>query len=189
MRDAVIISFGWVAFWLVWIVAAFTANRPLQTPASMKKFIGIRMGVIALAAVLALVVDALPASVRNAWPLAHGAAAVIFLIIFLLGLGLAFWARVCLGREWGMPMTQKIDMHLVTSGPYRLIRHPIYTGMLLMTLASALLVNIYWIEVFIVATIYFSYSARAEEKTLATSFPALYPEYQKHTKMLVPFVI
>jgi protein-S-isoprenylcysteine O-methyltransferase Ste14 len=45
-----------------------------------------------------------------------------------LGLGFAIWARVHIGRNWGTPMTQKDEPELVTSGPYHLVRHPIYSG-------------------------------------------------------------
>ena len=51
--------------------------------------------------------------------------------VFVLGLALAVWARVYLGRNWGMPMSAKADPELVTTGPYRRIRHPIYTGVIL----------------------------------------------------------
>jgi protein-S-isoprenylcysteine O-methyltransferase Ste14 len=47
------------------------------------------------------------------------------LALFSAGLGFAIWARVRLGRNWGIPMTQKDEPELVTSGPYHLVRHPI----------------------------------------------------------------
>ena len=47
-----------------------------------------------------------------------------------MGLGFAIWARVHIGRNWGTPMTQRDDPELVTSGPYRFVRHPIYSGIL-----------------------------------------------------------
>jgi protein-S-isoprenylcysteine O-methyltransferase Ste14 len=108
---------------------------------------------------------------------------------FLLGLGLAVWARVYLGRNWGMPMTQKQDPELVTTGPYRYIRHPIYSGMLLMTLGSALDVNAYWLLGFVVAAVFFIYSALAEERNMTKQFPKTYPTYKSQTKMLVPFIL
>ena len=54
------------------------------------------------------------------------------------GIGIATWARVCLGRNWGMPMTVRARPTLVRSGPYRVVRHPIYSGLLLAALGSAL---------------------------------------------------
>jgi protein-S-isoprenylcysteine O-methyltransferase Ste14 len=46
--------------------------------------------------------------------------------VFACGIGLAIWARVHLGRNWGMPMTQKSEPELVTSGPCQFVRHPVY---------------------------------------------------------------
>ena len=62
----------------------------------------------------------------------------------LLGFGLAINARRHLGRNWGTPMSRKEQPELVTSGPYALIRHPIYTGLILAMLGSAIGVNVFW---------------------------------------------
>jgi protein-S-isoprenylcysteine O-methyltransferase Ste14 len=109
-------------------------------------------------------------------------------MIFAFGVYLAIWARLVLGANWGMPMTQKQDPQLVTSGIYGYIRHPIYSGVLLMSLGSFLAVNYYWSLVFIVAAIYFVYSARVEERLMKKQFPTAYPAYMKRAKMLIPFI-
>jgi protein-S-isoprenylcysteine O-methyltransferase Ste14 len=62
----------------------------------------------------------------------------------LLGLGLAISALRHLGRNWGLPMSRREQSELVTSGPYALIRHPIYTGLTLAMLGSAIGVHVYW---------------------------------------------
>ena len=61
--------------------------------------------------------------------------------MFASGIGLAIWARIHLGRNWGMPTSQKADPELVTTGPYRFVRHPIYTGLLVALLGTALAVG------------------------------------------------
>lgn len=86
-------------------------------------------------------------------------------------------------------MTQKDEPELVTLGPYRFVRHPIYSGILLAILGTALATNIYWLVALGVMGIYFVYSARVEERMLTTSFPAAYPSYRAKTKMLIPFVL
>ena len=48
-----------------------------------------------------------------------------------IGLAFAIWARVYLGKNWGMPMSLKVELELATTGPYALVRHPIYSGVLL----------------------------------------------------------
>ena len=114
---------------------------------------------------------------------------VVGTILFVSGLGVAVWARVHLGRNWGMPMTQKADPELVTSGPYHLVRHPIYSGILLAMLGTALATNLDWLIVFGILGAYFVYSATVEERLLAATFSTTYPSYREHTKMLIPFVL
>ena len=112
----------------------------------------------------------------------------IGLVIFLLGLALAVWARVYLGRNWGMPMSQKTDPELVTTGPYRSIRHPIYTGIILAMIGTTIAVSLYWLVAVVVLGAYFVYSAVAEERFMAGRFPDSYPGYKHSTKMLIPFI-
>jgi protein-S-isoprenylcysteine O-methyltransferase Ste14 len=81
-----------------------------------------------------------------------------------------------------MPMTLKAEPELVTSGPYRFVRHPIYSGILLATLGTALAISGLWLVVFAVMGVYFVYSARVEERLMASSFPAAYPYYRAHTR-------
>jgi protein-S-isoprenylcysteine O-methyltransferase Ste14 len=107
----------------------------------------------------------------------------------LCGMGCAFaiWARFSLGRSWGMPMTRHESPELVTSGPYRFVRHPIYTGILFMLVGTSLLHPVAAVPsaVFIA---YFVYSARREESDMERQFPNAYPGYRQRSKMLIPFV-
>jgi protein-S-isoprenylcysteine O-methyltransferase Ste14 len=111
------------------------------------------------------------------------------MIVLLLGLAFAVWARIHLGRNWGMPMTQKDQPELVTSGPYHLVRHPIYSGVLLGLLGTALATSLYFLIALGIVGAYFLYSASVEERLLAKTFPTAYPSYRAHTKMLIPFVL
>lgn len=109
--------------------------------------------------------------------------------LFALGLGFAVWARVHLGRNWGRPMTQKEEPELVTSGPYRLVRHPIYSGILVAGVGTAVAMSWPWLTAVALAGIYFIYSATVEERYLTGQFPNDYPPYKRSTKMLMPFVL
>jgi protein-S-isoprenylcysteine O-methyltransferase Ste14 len=108
----------------------------------------------------------------------------------LLGLGLAFaiWARVHIGRNWGNPMTQKEQPELVTSGPYRLVRHPIYSGILLASIGTAVALSWFLLTAVALAGIYFVYSATNGERYMTEQFPDAYPVYKRSTKMLVPYI-
>ncbi|HSZ49777.1 MAG TPA: isoprenylcysteine carboxylmethyltransferase family protein [Streptosporangiaceae bacterium] len=109
--------------------------------------------------------------------------------LFLLGLAVAVWARIYLGGNWGMPMTRKDNPELVTTGPYHLIRHPIYSGILLAMIGTAIAVSVYWLIAAVVIGGYFIYSATVEERYMAERFPDTYPGYKRSTKMLVPFLL
>jgi protein-S-isoprenylcysteine O-methyltransferase Ste14 len=105
------------------------------------------------------------------------------------GVSFAVWARVSLGRNWGMPMAEKADPELVTAGPYAYVRHPIYMGILLAIFSSAIGQSVLWAIPLFIAGPYFVYSARREERQMAEQFPLQYPQYKKRTRMLIPFIL
>ena len=108
--------------------------------------------------------------------------------MFGVGLGFAIWARVHIGRNWGSPMTQKDAPELVTSGPYRVARHPIYSGILVAGVGTAVALSWPWLIAVGLAGIYFVYSASVEERYLTEQFPDAYPVYKRSTKVFVPFI-
>jgi protein-S-isoprenylcysteine O-methyltransferase Ste14 len=85
-------------------------------------------------------------------------------------------------------MSQKDDPELVTSGPYHLVRHPIYSGILIAGIGTAVALSWLWLIAAVLAGVYFVYSATVEERNMAQQFPETYPAYRRSTKMLVPFV-
>jgi protein-S-isoprenylcysteine O-methyltransferase Ste14 len=168
----------WVVFWIYWLISAVGAKAGSRTR---------RIGppgllIILLGFLLVHIFRANSLAVHN--PILR----VLGVILFVSGLGLAVWARINLGRNWGMPMTQKEEPELVTSGPYHLIRHPIYSGILMAMLGTSLATNIYWLIATGIMGAYFIYSARVEERLLTTSLPTTYPRYRMSTKMLIPFL-
>jgi protein-S-isoprenylcysteine O-methyltransferase Ste14 len=88
-----------------------------------------------------------------------------------------------------MPMTHKDNPDLVTTGPYHAIRHPIYTGIILGLLGTALATSLYLLIAAVLLAGYFVYSALNEERYMTEQFPDQYPEYKAHSKMLIPFVL
>ncbi len=77
----------------------------------------------------------------------------------------------------------------MTSGPYRFVRHPIYSGILTGVLGTALASNLIGLIIVGVLGGCFYYSASVEEKNLTATFPAAYPAYRTSTKMLIPFIL
>ncbi len=175
-----VFAVGWAAFWLYWLVAAFFVKRGRV---SWSRELRIRV-VIAVVVILLIRLGAFRDHGLNTDPWRGG----IGLVFFAVGLGFAVWARMHIGRNWGGPMTQKDDPDLVTSGPYRLVRHPIYSGILVAGLGTALALSWWWLIAVALAGLYFLYSARIEESFMTDRFPDDYPGYRSSTKMLLPFI-
>jgi protein-S-isoprenylcysteine O-methyltransferase Ste14 len=169
----------WVLFWVYWLISAAGAKEGSRTRRTRPP----GLLIVVLGFVLLRIFRAGSLAVHDPILQALGA------VLFVAGLGLAVWARIYLGRNWGMPMTQKDEPELVTSGPYHFVRHPIYSGILLAMLGTSLATNIYWLIAFGVMGFYFIYSAKVEEKILTSSFPTTYPGYKTKSKMLIPFVL
>lgn len=172
---------AWAAFWLYWLLAAFSMKKG-RVPWS--RGLGIRVGVVVVVILLARA-GAFRHHGLNTEPWRAG----LGVALLALGLGFAVWARVHIGRNWGTPMTQKDEPELVTSGPYHRVRHPIYSGILVAGVGTAVALSWTWLIAVALAAVYFIYSATVEEHYMAERFPDAYPAYKRSTKMLVPFVI
>jgi protein-S-isoprenylcysteine O-methyltransferase Ste14 len=104
-----------------------------------------------------------------------------------MGLFLAIWARRQLGRNWSGEITIKVDHQLIRSGPYRLLRHPIYTGLLAMYAGTALVTG-ERLAIIGLAMAAFAYwrKIQLEEANLNLAFGAEYDAYRRETWALVP---
>lgn len=106
-----------------------------------------------------------------------------------LGISLAIIARAYLHSPWDVRASGEGPAELITTGPYALVRHPIYGGLFLAMVGAALAQSLLWLAPLIVYGPQFFRSARREEELLLEAFPERYPRYMKRTKMLVPFVL
>jgi protein-S-isoprenylcysteine O-methyltransferase Ste14 len=184
-----VIGIGWAVFLIAWLIAAFTAK------ASQGRWSRLSALRIALLVVVVFLIrlnlggrgggsGAAGLGQRLAGPALEG----IGLALWVAGLALAIWARLYIGRNWGMPMTRRQDPDLVTTGPYRFIRHPIYSGIILAMIGTAVATTLFVLVAAAVIVGFFAYSATREEKFLAGQFPDTFPAYKARTKMLIPFV-
>jgi protein-S-isoprenylcysteine O-methyltransferase Ste14 len=176
-----VFAVGWAAFWLYWLLAAFSMKRG---HVSWSRELRIRVVLVAVVVLFARL-----GAFRGHGISTDPLRAAFGLVVFALGLGFAIWARVHLGRNWGTPMTQKEEPELVTSGPYRLVRHPIYSGILVAGIGTAVGLSWWWLVVVVLAAIYFVYSATVEERYLTEQFADGYRAYKRSTKMLMPFIL
>ena len=126
----------------------------------------------------------LPITPNADWAGAMGAS------ICVLGLLVTLWARWTLGGNWSSAVTFKQGHELIRTGPYRLVRHPIYTGLLVMALGTALDFGQLrcWLALPMMA-IAFWIKLKQEEQLMLRHFPQDYPIYKRQVKALVPFVI
>jgi protein-S-isoprenylcysteine O-methyltransferase Ste14 len=118
---------------------------------------------------------------------------VLGLGLFVLGVVVVVWARRTLGRMWGLSTTREVkllpDHQLVKSGPYKLIRHPMYSGWWLALIGTVLTYRT-WILVVLLAfsLMVFARRARLEERVLSQRFGAAWEAYAASTKSLIPFI-
>jgi protein-S-isoprenylcysteine O-methyltransferase Ste14 len=172
------IGLAWIVFWIYWLVSAASSKESVSGGWRTRLTGVSAIGVFVIAGVL-----------RGGLAVHSVILGAIGAVLFASGIALAVWARLHLGRNWGMPMTQRAEPELVTSGPYRFVRHPIYTGLLTAMLGTALVNNLLGLIVVAVLVAYFYYSGIVEERNLAATFPKAYPEYRSRTKMLIPFLL
>jgi protein-S-isoprenylcysteine O-methyltransferase Ste14 len=112
------------------------------------------------------------------------------LVLTCAGLALAVWARLLLGRNWSAIVTIKQDHTLVRSGPYHWVRHPIYSGLLLAMLGTAICFGeLRGLVAVGIGLIGFWLKSRLEEAFLIEQFGPEYAEYQKEVKALIPAVL
>ena len=113
------------------------------------------------------------------------------IFLMLLGIGVRQWAIAVLGRFFSLNVRVVDDHQVVEKGPYRLVRHPSYTGVLFTFIGLSLAVQslgalLVLLAIFIVS---FGYRMRVEEKTLLTELGDRYANYMKQTKRIIPYLI
>lgn len=184
-----IIAALWLVFLIYWGLSALGAKRNVGGAQWWWHLIA-RLAIVALI-IIAVQVPAIRHAFQASLRKHPSSLLVQALGVFLIALGIAFAiaARVHIGRNWGMPMSRKQDPELVTSGPYAYVRHPIYTGILVALLGSAIGSSPIWLAPLLLSIVYFIYSASREEALMCEQFPAQYPAYMQRTKMLLPFLL
>ena len=110
--------------------------------------------------------------------------------IFIAGVAFTVWARITLGRNWSPEVAFKQDQELIESGPYAIVRHPIYTGLLVMALGTVMNYGqASGFVLFALLCVGVWLKSRQEEKLMTDHFPDAYPDYKHRVRALVPFVL
>lgn len=176
----------WLLWLAAWIVSAFHTKRVLRAESFASRLshnIPLLIGAALLATHrLAGTWLATRLYAQTAWSFWSGAALVA------LGLGFAVWARVHLAGNWSGTVTVKHDHSLTRTGPYRLVRHPIYTGILLAVLGSAI-AEAEWrgYAGFGLIALAFLRKIAIEERFLTAQFGDAYARYRAEVPALIPW--
>ena len=174
---------GWLAFWIV-AARNVKATRWRESRASQLLY---RVPLL-LAAVLLAIPDLVPLALTERFLPPGTGAALLGTIAVVLGLGLAIWARMHLGRNWSATITLKAGHSLVRTGPYRYLRHPIYAGLLLGLVGTAAAIG-EWRGILAVALVLIAFVRKilVEETRMGETFSE-YGEYRRQTAALIPFI-
>jgi len=179
------------SLWLAWFAYWWTAARGVK-PAIRRESAWSRAAHFVPLGIAGLLLAAptMPGWLGSLWSRPNGSLFAAGAALVLGGLLFTVWARVVLGGNWSGSVTLKREHEIIRSGPYRWIRHPIYTGLLLAFVGSAL-ARPEWrggLAVLIVVVALWR-KLRLEERWLAELFGPAYSDYKRHSWALLPFVI
>ena len=178
----------WMIFLAVWVVAAISTKRAVYRESRAQ-----RLGYVLLLFVGCYLVFSgrrfgSPLNLRLLPP--NAIIPWLAAVLCLAGLAFSIWARLTLGRNWSGTVTLKEGHELILRGPYRFVRHPIYTGLFAMILATAIAFGhlVAFVGV-LLAFVSFWIKLGYEEKVMLSQFPDQYAAYQKRVKRIIPFFL
>jgi protein-S-isoprenylcysteine O-methyltransferase Ste14 len=183
-----IIPACWISFSVIWLLAAAFNKRSIYRESGAQR---LRYWILLVLAFLLLTKRhrlPYPLDVR----IISATATVEWMagILCIAGLAFCVWARATLGRNWSGTITLKEGHELIERGPYRLVRHPIYTGLLTMFLATAIAFG--HLGGFVAVALAFAsfwIKLIEEEKLMRQQFPEQYRSYEQRVKRIIPFVL
>jgi protein-S-isoprenylcysteine O-methyltransferase Ste14 len=183
-----IISDCWIFFVVVWLVAAFWTKRSVYEESRWQR-LGYTIPLL-IGAYLIMKGHRLSDPLRYRIIPHMDALAWTGVILCTAGLAFCIWARFTLGRNWSGMVTFKGGHELITRGPYAIVRHPIYTGLLAMFIGTVIVLgHIAGIIAMPLVFVSLWIKLRYEEKLMLEKFPEQYAAYQRRAKRLIPFVL
>ncbi|MBV9772133.1 MAG: isoprenylcysteine carboxylmethyltransferase family protein [Bryobacterales bacterium] len=178
----------WIALVAIWVLSAIRSKRTARSQSGGSRLL---QGGLTALGYLALFYRSIPLGVLDR-RFVPGSALIewIGFAIALAGAVAAVWARFALGRNWSATITLKQEHELVRRGPYALVRHPIYSGLLLTMSGTAIFFGTFR-GLLAVALAFAGWwlKSRMEEAFMLQQFGQQYREYQSEVKALIPFVL
>jgi len=179
----------WLALGFVWLVGALTVKRTERTQTSSSRMRHLALEVAAFS----LVFGRIHWPAWLAWrfvPAQSMPTRWMGLALTATGIGFAIAARLWIGGNWSGRVTIKEQHELIQSGPYAVVRHPIYSGFLLALLGTALVHGeLRGLFGFALAALGWVLKLRTEEAFLSQQFGDAYLDYKQRVKALAPFVV
>ncbi len=177
----------WIGLGVVWFAGALFGKQTARRQSASSRLLHIGLGVLAFVLMFTKALRYGPL----AWTFVPRTPATTYtgLALTLAGIAFAIWARFFLGGNWSATVTVKQDHSLVRSGPYAIVRHPIYSGFLLALVGTAIAFrHAQGLAAVAIALITWRLKSRLEESFMREQFGEQYVQYQREVKALVPFV-
>jgi protein-S-isoprenylcysteine O-methyltransferase Ste14 len=178
-------GYVWVAFVAVWIITAFQ-TKPTSRKEDFWASLGYRLLSVIAAFLLfsrRLAVGFLGLHFRPPSTIAEFAG----FVITVFGIGFAVWARFFLGGNWSAMVTVKENHELIRSGPYAIVRHPIYSGVSLAALGTAITKGeVRGLIAVVLLVIAWRWKWGKEERFMSQQFGEQYADYKRHVHALIP---
>jgi protein-S-isoprenylcysteine O-methyltransferase Ste14 len=188
MNANAICGYLWLVWWLAWLVWAFQSKKTRQRESIASRLTYTFIAWLAMYTLLSarglgswLRLDVLPYHAWMGW---------LGVAITALGFVLTLWARFTLGSNWSGTVTIKVDHELIRTGPYRYVRHPIYTGIIIALAGTALARN-QWRGVVAVLLLWIAFTIKRlkEEQFMRQTFGAQYTDYAHTTGAIFPLLL
>ncbi len=177
----------WAAIFIIWAISGFTVKNTVGSRSDVRARLlvwGVMLGWFLLFSPRFQ-----PGLLSERFVPMGPAAAYIGFLLTVAGLGFALWARFAIGRNWGGLITVQKDHKLVRSGPYAIVRHPIYSGFMLATFGTAIAFGeISGLVATALVVLSWGYKSRLEERFMIEKFGAEYEQYRHEVNALIPGV-
>ena len=177
----------WIAFLVYWRIKAAGTKTTQRTDSSASQIVR-ALALLIVVVLLSTTRIPLPWLYHQLWP--YGLWPFwIGVAVTVAGLLFAIWARQHLASNWSSAVTIKQDHELITTGPYALVRHPIYTGILAGFLGTAIaLSQVRGFIGLVIMFVAFWAKFRKEEEWMRSQFGETYATYARQTAALVPYL-
>lgn len=180
-----LLEIPWTIFLVYWLIRAFKTRPTRQEESFASRYLVMVLVTIGYALVFTRSIGI--GFMGDRFIPQTRVGAILGVVFTWMGIGLAIWARNHLAEYWSARVTIKEGHQLIRTGPYARLRHPIYTGLIMATIGTTLVID-RWRCVFgtCLVVLGFCLKARKEESMLSQQFGEAFGEHQRHTGFLLP---